>query len=412
MASNPFQAAKEQIRRAASVLAYPRDTITRLETPNRVIEISLPVTMDDGNVKLFHAYRVQHSDARGPYKGGIRFHPQTNLNEVRALAAWMSWKTSVVDIPLGGAKGGITVDPKQLSAGELERLSRAYAKAFAPFIGVEVDIPAPDVNTTPQIMAWMVDEYSKAVGKWTPGAFTGKPTEIGGSAGRATSTAQGGVYVLEALLQHLPRFPKEPTVAIQGFGNAGSHVARLLARMGMNIIAISDSQGGIVSAKGIDLRAAHEHKQATGSVVGLPGTSTITNAQILTQKADVLIPAALEDVITASNAARVQAKIVLELANGPVSPEADTKLWKKGIIVVPDILANAGGVVGSYFEWVQNRSGMVWSEETVFDAIKRQLLNAFEDVWETHDEHKVDLRTAAYVIALERVRKAQELRGV
>ncbi len=411
MATNPFENARAQIRKAAFVLGYNKDRIALLERPQRIMQATIPLRMDDGSTLAVDAYRVQHNNARGPYKGGIRFHPQTNLQEVKALATWMTWKTAVVNIPYGGGKGGAAIDPKKLSKAELERLSRVWVRAFFPVLGPDVDVPAPDVNTTPQTMAWMADEYAALAGRWTPAAFTGKPVEVGGSAGRATSTAQGGVYVIEELLSALRKKERGLSVAIHGFGNAGSHAAELLSNKGMKIVALSDSKGGIWNEKGLDVAAAGRFKKQTGVLVGFPGTKIITNERLLTLGVDLLIPAALESVITQKNVGRVKAKMIVELANGPVEPEADARLWKRGVLVVPDIVANAGGVVGSYFEWVQNRTGEYWNEQTVWKKLRPVMTRTFREVWEVHRERSIDLRTAAYVLALQRVWEAMEIRS-
>lgn len=392
-------------------MGYTKEQVAQLETPVRVAQAALRVRLDNGTLQVFDAYRVQHSNARGPFKGGIRFHPQTTLGEVKALASWMTWKTAVVDIPFGGGKGGVTVDPKKLSSGELERLSRAWVRAFVPVLGPDTDVPAPDVNTTPQIMAWMVDEYSQLVGRWTPAAFTGKPIATGGSAGRETSTSQGGMYVLEALMDALKKKMRGASAAVQGFGNAGYFAALLAQRAGLKVVAVSDSRGGISSPSGLDAKKVLDWKKKSGTVVGFPESKPISNSRLLQLKVDVLIPAALENALTRSNAGKVKAKIILELANGAIDPDADRMLWKKGISVAPDILANAGGVAGSYYEWVQNRSGEYWTEQQVFGKLKPLMRKAFATTWKLHMEHNVDLRTAAYILALDRVWKALELRS-
>lgn len=407
MPPNPLKNAQQQIRRAAALLGYGKADITLLETADRTVTATVPLRKDDGTVQLVDVYRVQHSNDRGPYKGGIRFHPDTNIQEVRALASWMTWKTAVVNIPYGGAKGGATIDPKKLSLGELERLSRGYVRAMFSVIGPDVDVPAPDVNTTPQIMAWMVDEYSALAGTWQPAAFTGKPLTVGGSLGRESSTSQGGVYVLEELLKVVPRGTKRLTVVVQGFGNVGYHAARLLAGSGMTVVGLSDSSGAIWSPKGLQPERVLTFKKQTGSVQGFPGTKAISNEQLLASRVDLLIPAALENVITKRNVGRIKAKYIVELANGPLDPDADARLWKRGIIVVPDILANAGGVAGSYFEWVQNRQGLAWTEAEMWQRLKPVMVRAFRDVWKLAQTHNTDLRTAAYMIALERVRSAK-----
>lgn len=408
--ANPFSAAKEQLKKAASYMDdVSPDVIERLSNPVRELHISIPVKMDDGSVKVFPGYRVQHNDVRGPFKGGIRFHPKTNINEVRALAFWMTFKCATVGIPLGGGKGGVTVDPKKLSERELEQLARGWARGMANFIGPDKDIPAPDVYTNPQIMGWIMDEYSAAVGKNSPGVVTGKPLTIGGSEGRGAATAQGGIYVTEELLKTMKL--KSPSVVIQGFGNAGSIYAEMAAKKGWKVIAVSDSKGGIVNLKGLDIKKVARHKMKTGSVVGFEGAKGIDNEKILMQKCDILVPAALEGIITKAVAGRVKAKAVVELANGPTVPEADEKLFKKGITVVPDILANAGGVTVSYFEWVQNLANYYWTEKEVLDKLKPIMVDAFNAVWGAAEKNKTDMRTGAYIVATARIAAAMKDRG-
>jgi glutamate dehydrogenase/leucine dehydrogenase len=354
---------------------------------------------------------VQYNDARGPFKGGIRYHWDTNLNEVKALSFWMAMKCAVVGIPYGGGKGGITVNPKELSTAELERLSRAWVQAMFHNIGPWKDVPAPDVYTTPQIMAWMVDEYSKLAGQWTPAAFTGKPLAVGGSEGRMFSTSQGGYYVFQAFAALKKIVPRGTSVAIQGFGNVGAFAAEIFHAAGYKIVAVSDSKGGILNMKGLDVPAVVKHKEETGSVAGFTGSQAIDNTKILELKVDVLIPSALENVITEKNAGKIQAKVVVELANGPTTPEADIKLFKRGIPVIPDILANAGGVTGSYFEWVQNLNGDRWSEKDVLTKLQPIMVDSFNAVWKMAEKHKVNLRTGAYMVAIDRIAKAMKLRG-
>ncbi|MFH1537169.1 MAG: Glu/Leu/Phe/Val dehydrogenase [Patescibacteria group bacterium] len=408
---NPFKSALTQLDNAAKLMDLNPDIHERLKMPKRELHISVPVKMDDGSTKVFEGYRVQYDDTRGPFKGGIRFHPQADINEVKALAFWMTFKCATVGIPYGGAKGGITVDPKKLSITELERLSRSFVRGLRDFIGPEKDIPAPDVYTTPQIMAWMMDEYSQLHGKNSPGVITGKPLEVGGSEGRGYSTAQGGVYCIVKLAEKL-KLKKGATVVIQGFGNAGSYMAKILVKKGYKIIALSDSKGGILNNQGLDPVKVEKHKAATDSVMDFEGAKNITNNQILELKCDILIPAALENVITDKNAGRVKAKAILELANGPTTPEADVKLIKKKIIIVPDILANAGGVTVSYFEWVQNLANYYWTEKEVLDKLKPIMDRSFDLVWANMEKYSCDMRTAAYILATERIAGAMEARGV
>lgn len=411
MASNPFANAVAQLKNAATVMGLEKATVDALQKPQRVLEVAIPVAMDDGTKKVFTGYRVQFNDARGPFKGGIRYHWDTNLNEVKALSFWMAMKCAVVGIPYGGGKGGVTVDPRELSEGELERLSRGWVQAMYKYIGPWKDVPAPDVYTNPKIMAWMVDEYSKLAGEWSPAAFTGKPIEVGGSQGRMFSTSQGGYYVFEALAKKMKLVPGKTTIAIQGFGNVGAFAAEIFHKVGYKIVAVSDSKGGVMNMKGLDIPAVWKHKEATGSVAGFAGTTPVDNKKILELAVDVLIPSALENVITESNAGKIKAKVVLELANGPTTPEADTKLFKRGIPVVPDILANAGGVTGSYFEWVQNLNGYAWTERDMLEKLKPIMVDSFEAVWAMATKHKVSLRVGAYMVAVDRIVKAMKLRG-
>jgi len=409
--SNPFSNAMAQLSAAATTMSLDKEILEALQKPQRVLDVAIPVRMDDGTTKVFNGYRVQYNDARGPFKGGIRYHWDTNIHEVKALSFWMAMKCAVVGIPYGGGKGGITVNPKELSIGELERLSRGWVQAMFQYLGPWKDVPAPDVYTTPQIMAWMVDEYSKLAGEWTPAVFTGKPLEIGGSEGRMFSTSQGGFYVLEELAKKMKFVPKKTLVAIQGFGNVGAFAAEIFQKAGYVIVAVSDSRGGIVNMKGLDVAAAWKHKEATGSVVNMANTKPIDNTKILELPVHILVPSALESVITDKNAGRIKAKAILELANGPTTPEADIKLFKRGIPVVPDILANAGGVTGSYFEWSQNLQGAHWTEKEVLDKLKPIMVESFNDVWEKATKHKVNLRTGAYILAIDRIAKAMKLRG-
>lgn len=382
----------------------------QLQEPQKFLEVSIPVKMDSGEIKVFKGFRSQFNDARGPFKGGIRFHPDVNEVEVKALSFWMTWKTAVVNIPLGGGKGGVIVDPKLLSNREMELLSRGYIRAIYKFIGSETDIPAPDVYTNPRIMGWMMDEYEKIQCRHIPGMITGKPLSIGGSAVRAYSTAQGGAYVLDEAVKKIG-LREGCTVAIQGFGNAGAHMAKILHKMGYKIIAISDSRGTVVNCMGLDPAGVEKHKEKTGSVANYAGAEKISGAHCFEQEVDILIPAALENSITKENAPTIKSKLIVELANGPITPEADEILNKKGILVVPDILANAGGVTVSYFEQVQNTYGYYWSEKEVLEKLEEVMRRSFEEIWEKKEQYQVDLRTAAYILAVSRVAEAMNDRG-
>ncbi|MDD5071163.1 MAG: Glu/Leu/Phe/Val dehydrogenase [Patescibacteria group bacterium] len=388
-----------------------------LKHPNRVTEVSIPVKMDNGDLKIFTGYRVQHSNARGPYKGGIRFHPQVDLNEVKSLAFWMTIKCAAADIPYGGAKGGITVDSKNLSAGELERLTRGYVRAIANIVGPDIDIPAPDVYTNPQIMAWFMDEYSRIQGRNMPAVVTGKPVEVGGSLGRDNATGQGGFYVLEEVLKKIQNFSgggnkKDITIAVQGFGNVGLNFAKIAHDAGYRVVAVSDSKGGIYNEEGLDIEKVIEHKNANGSVLDFPGAKNISNEEILTLPVTILAPAAFENVITMEMVNDIKAKIILELANGPMKIEVSEALAEKDILIIPDVLANAGGVIVSYFEWVQNLRQYYWELEKVQSRLKEKITQATSLIWETKERYGVDMRTAAYIVAVERLRKAIKMRGI
>jgi glutamate dehydrogenase (NAD(P)+) len=410
--ANPFEIAQQQLDKAAAKLGLDSGVHAILREPMRELHVSLPVKMDDGSVKVFKGFRVQYNDARGPNKGGIRFHPDETIDTVRALAAWMTWKCAVVDIPLGGGKGGVVCNPKEMSEMELERLSRAYIDAVGRILGPEKDVPAPDVYTTPQIMAWMMDEYSKITGYNAPGVITGKPLAIGGSEGRGDATARGGAYTVREAAKHLNIDTSKATVAIQGFGNAGQFAATLFSSLlGCKIVAVSDTKGGIYSEDGIDPDAILKHKMATGSVVGFPNTRPVSNSDLLELTVDILVPAALEGVITSANASKIKAKIICELANGPTTPEADEILFKNDVFVIPDFLANAGGVTVSYFEWVQNVTGLYWEEEEVHARLDKKMTKAFKDVLAMALDYKVDMRTAAYMVSIQRVAEAMRLRG-
>jgi len=411
MVNNLFESQLRQLEKAQKILKIDKNIYEVLQHPQKVTEVSFPVEMENGETRNFDGFRVLHSNARGPGKGGIRFHPNVSMAEVKALAAWMTWKTAVVGIPMGGAKGGVICNPKEMSQMELERLSRGFIKEIAPHIGVDKDIPAPDVYTNPQVMAWMLDEYEAVTGKNEPGMITGKPIELGGSLGRNIATAKGGAIVVADACKHLGINPKKATVAIQGYGNAGHNMAILLGELGFKILAVSDSKGGIYNKNGLDPLKVYEHKQNTKSVVGFSGSEKITNEELLELECDILVPAALENQISKENADKIKAKVVAELANGPTMPEADEILHKKGIFIIPDILCNAGGVTVSYFEWIQNRTGQYWSEDGVFEKLEKRMIKAFDDVLAICKEKKCHMRTAAFVLAMQRVAKAVELRS-
>ena len=402
---NPFQNALQQLERANKIKQFSPEFLSRLRNPDREIHIFIPVTMDDGTLKIFEGYRVQYNNARGPYKGGIRFHQDTDINEIKALAFWMTLKCAVANISMGGGKGGITVDPKKLSKTELEKLSRGWVKLMAPVIGPRVDVPAPDVNTTPEIMGWMVDEYAKISGDKTNACFTGKPLEIGGSQGRGPATGLGGVFAFNVIRKKL-NLPKSCKIVIQGFGNVGGNVAEILEKQGHKIIALSDSKGAIIKEDGLDIKALNEYKKQNGQIERFPGSKAIANKELLELPCDALIPSALENQITEKNAGNIKAKLVVELANGPTTPEADDILFAKGIIVVPDILANAGGVTVSTFEWEQNLKNEKWTEEEVNTKLKKIMDEQTTLIYEKSLALKTDMRRTAFIMALERIEQA------
>lgn len=408
MNNDPFSNALAQLAEVNSLIKLDEGIYEQLKEPKRLMRVAIPVTMDNGVVKVFIGYRSQFNDARGPFKGGIRFHPGVNESEVKALSAWMTWKCAVVNLPLGGGKGGIIVDPRQLSAGELERLSRGYIRAIYKWLGADIDVPAPDVYTNGQIMSWMLDEYETIVGRHVPGMITGKPISLGGSEGRGFSTAQGGVYVLEEAMKKLG-LDKSAKIAIQGFGNAGSFKAKLLFKDGYKIVATSDSQGAIYNSAGLDIEALDKHKAGGASVSTFAGGQKIDN--IFAVEADILVPAALENSITIDNVDLIKAKLIVELANGPITPEADKVLAQKNILVVPDILANAGGVAVSYFEQVQNAYNYYWSEAEVLAKLKIMMTKAFDEAWEQKVKHNTTLRMGAYALAVGRVAEAMKYRN-
>jgi len=414
MATSMFAKARKRLRRAAKHLEIDPDVLQKLKYPQETLAASLMVRMDDGSRRSFKAWRCRYDDTRGPTKGGIRYHPKVNLDEVMTLAFWMTFKCAVVNLPFGGAKGGISVDPKKLSRAELERLSRAYIKAFARFIGPDRDIPAPDLYTNAMVMGWMADEYSSIVGRPSPAVITGKPLELGGSVGRTDATGRGGHIVLRHLEKELGVSPDKTRVVLQGFGNASFHCARLLHDDGFRIIGLSDSKSAIYDPNGMDPYAVMEHKTANRTVSGAPTNGKaeeISNEQLLEKECELLIPAALEHQITEENAERITAPLILELANGPTTPAADAILEANDTIVIPDILANSGGVTVSYFEWAQNKAGYYWSEDKVRSRLREFLEPQATVIWQTKQKNKFDMRTAAYVVALERIAAAIAAQG-
>jgi glutamate dehydrogenase (NAD(P)+) len=409
---NPFEIAQRQFDTAAEKMGLDDGMREVLRNPKRQLVVSVPTLMDDGTVRVFNGYRVQHNIARGPAKGGIRYHPGVTLDEVKALAAWMTWKCATVNVPYGGGKGGVTCDPKRMSRGELERMTRRYAAEISIIIGPDRDIPAPDVYTDAQTMAWIMDTYSMTQGHSSLGVVTGKPLTLGGSAGRNEATARGALFCIREACAVIKKPLKGATVAIQGAGNAGAIAARLLHADGARVVALSDSKGGAYSSKGLDPAQMIDHKEKTGSVAGFKGAERITNEELLEVKCDVLVPAALENQITQKNASRVRARIVAEAANGPTTPSADRVLRDHGVFVIPDILCNAGGVTVSYFEWAQNMQGYFWDEGQVNRELERFMKRAFQEVHQTSQRYKTDMRTAAYMLAVGRVAEATRVRGL
>ena len=403
MKNSQYQNAVRQLEKVGKYLELEKGVIERLSVPNRFVEVNFLVKMDDGELKNFKGFRSQHCNVLGPYKGGLRFSLNVSESEVKALSMWMTWKCAVVNIPFGGGKGGVVVDTKTLSLVELENLSRAFIRSMADIIGPDKDVPAPDMYTNSQVMEWMVDEYEKVVGKSSPAVITGKPVGRGGSEGRTEATGQGGVFVLEELAKAEGLKPEETKIAVQGIGNVGYYFAKLAADLGFNMVAISDSRGGIYDDGGIDVEEVFEYKKEKGTLAGFGKGKVISNEELLELSVDVLVPAAVEDVINKNNAARIRTKYIIEMANGPVNPEADEILSKKGVILVPDVLANAGGVTVSYFEWLQNKKKEKWSKKDVLDKLRPIMVEAFEAVWKIGQEYKCDLRTAAYILAVGRV---------
>ncbi len=409
---NVFANALKRLDAAAIHEKVHPETLQRLSAPKQFIEVSIPVRMDNGSLRIFTGYRCKYDDTRGPAKGGIRFHQDVDPAEVKALAFWMTFKCACVGLPFGGGKGGVIVDPAELSQTELERLSRGYMRAIAFAVGVDVDVPAPDVNTGPLIMAWMCDEYAVVTGKREPGVITGKPVAVGGSLGRDDATARGGFYILKELEKRMG-LGKDRTIVIQGFGNAGENMARLCHADGYKVLAVSDSQGGLHNPNGLDIPALIAAKKKSGIINrdAVKGIKEVSNSELLEIPCDLLVPAAIENVITGENAGNIKAKAILELANGPCTPEADAILWKRGINVVPDILANAGGVTVSYFEWTQNKSGFYWDLEEVHERLKRKMTREYVEIDDFAKSKKIDLRTSAYAHALHRLGPALESTG-
>ncbi len=409
---NPYRLAVQNFETAADVLELEEDVRLMIRSPERVLAVTIPVRMDNGHIRCFEGYRVQHNTSRGPAKGGIRYHPNVTLDEVKALSTWMTWKCAVVNIPFGGGKGGVTCNPKDLSIGEIERLTRRYTTAILPIIGPGQDIPAPDVYTNPQIMAWIMDTYSMTRGYLVTGVVTGKPISIGGSAGRNEATGRGVFHTVESACQNLKLSLKGAKVVVQGFGNAGSVAAHLLDGAQADVIAVSDSRGAIYNADGLHVPKLMVHKERTGSVVGFHGSEPITAEELLRLDCDILVPAALENAIDAEEAKGIRARIVAEAANGPVTPDADAVLNEKGVFVIPDILCNAGGVTVSYFEWVQNEQHLSWDLNEVNTRLECVMRRAFNEVLDARERYRIPMRTAANVLAIGRVVDATRLRGL
>jgi glutamate dehydrogenase (NAD(P)+) len=409
---NPWEMARSQLRQTASQIGMEDSMLNVLLECKKAVAVSVPTRMDDGSVRVFEGFRCTHNVARGPSKGGIRYHHEVTLEETKALAMWMTWKCALMGLPFGGAKGGVVVNPKELSVLELERMTRRYTTEIINFIGPEADIPAPDVGTSPREMAWIFDTYSMNKGYSVLGVVTGKPLEVGGSVGRVEATARGAAFCVREALRKQDLSIEDRRVAVQGFGNVGSNLALILAGQGATIVALSDSRGGVHNADGIDVQAALAHKQDTGSLEGLAGAEAITNDELLLVDCDVLAPCALEQVITGDNAGQIRASIVCEGANGPVTPDADVILDDRGVLVLPDVLANAGGVVVSYFEWVQGLQEYFWKESEVNAKLNDIITRAFAETWRAHEERSLPMRQAAYALAVGRVAEATTTRGL
>ncbi|MEB3828028.1 Glu/Leu/Phe/Val family dehydrogenase [Phormidium sp. CCY1219] len=420
MSDSLFADASKRLERAMKYISISEDALEYLKYPKSSLIVSIPVRMDNGALRIFPGYRVRYDDTRGPGKGGVRYHPNVSLDEVTSLAFWMTFKCAVLDLPFGGAKGGVTVNPKELSKLELERLTRGYIEAIADFIGPDIDIPAPDVYTNPMVMGWMMDQYNIIKRSLNPAVVTGKPITLGGSVGRNTATGTGAYFTIETLMRKFDRQPHETTVAVQGFGNAGAVVAELLAKTGYKVVAVSDSKGGIYAKKGLDIPSIRHYKESNkgiqaiyceDSVCNIVEHEIISNEELLALEVDLLIPAALENQITAANVKDIKAKYIFEVANGPISADADADLEARGIYVVPDILVNAGGVTVSYFEWVQNRSGLYWSVEEVNQRLQQKMIKETEKIWQLAEEFDIPMRTAAYVHGLNRLGEALSAKG-
>jgi glutamate dehydrogenase len=411
LSENPYQMAVAQLEKSANIMNLDSNVLECLKYPKRVLSVYVPVRMDSGKIRIFKGFRAQHNDALGPFKGGIRYHPNVSMDEVMALSMWMTWKCSVSNLPYGGGKGGVICNPKEMSVGELERLSRGYFRAISRIIGPEWDIPAGDVNTSGREMAWFMDEYSRMRGHNVLSAVTGKPLSVGGSEGRVEATGKGVSIVGREAAKKLGIELGNAGVIVQGIGNVGFYSAKFMQELGCKILGVSDSKEGIYSPAGINLYQAAAYKEGNGSLAGFPGGEAVPNGEFLEKECDILIPAALENQVSSKNAGQIKAKLILEGANGPVTPEADEILHQKGVMVVPDIIANAGGVIVSYFEWVQNLQNYYWTKEEVNEKLDRLLVASFKGAYETYQEYETDMRMAGYIVAIKRVAEAMKARG-